>query len=211
MRTRPAFGASEVNAAPAASLLSALEVRAARAPHPLLAGRLADLVKVALGVLLLALLAQVRVQIGPVPITGQTLGVLLVGAGYGLSLGVSTTLAYLLLGAVGLPLFVGGAGGLAYLAGPTGGYLVGFVLAAALLGAAARRGWDRCLWSSALAMAAASVAIYAVGLAWLHYGSGLPWSTAVAVGLAPFLVGDAIKLAIAAAALPAAWRLLGQK
>lgn len=211
MRTRPAFGASEVNAAPAASLLTALEVRAARAPHPLLAGRLADLVKVALGVLLLALLAQVRVQIGPVPITGQTLGVLLVGAGYGLSLGVSTTLAYLLLGAVGLPLFVGGAGGLAYLAGPTGGYLVGFVLAAALLGAAARRGWDRRLWSSTLAMAAASVAIYAVGLAWLHYGSGLTWSNAVAVGLAPFLVGDAIKLAIAAAALPAAWRLLGQK
>lgn len=173
--------------------------------------RVAALLKVAVGVLLLALLAQVRLQIGPVPITGQTLAVLLLGAAYGPTLGVASVLAYILLGAVGLPLFAGGGAGLAYLVGPTGGYLAGFVLAAALLGYLARRGWDRSVASCALAMILASLTIYLPGLVWLRNAVGLDWPATVAAGLTPFLVGDAIKLGIAAVALPGAWRLLGAR
>lgn len=172
--------------------------------------RVAAVVKVVVGVLLLALLAQARVQIGPVPITGQTLGVLLLGAAYGVPLGLVTMGAYLVLGAVGVPLFAGGASGLAYAVGPTGGYLLGFVIAAALLGYLSRRGWDRGLLSCALMMALASAVIYVPGVAWLKQALGTSWSAAVAAGLTPFLIGDAVKLAIAAAALPGAWRLLGR-
>lgn len=180
--------------------------------RPLVDGSLlTDAIKVGVGIVFLALLAQLRVQIGPVPVTGQTLGVLLLGASYGLSLGAATTLGYLALGALGLPLFAGGAGGWAYLTGPTGGYLVGFVLAAALLGYLARRGWDRRLLSCLLALVLASLAIYLPGLAWLHYGSGLDWQVALSVGLLPFLAGDLVKLAIAAAALPLAWRLVARE
>lgn len=175
------------------------------------AGRLRQVALVAAGVAFLALLAQLRVQVGPVPVTGQTLGVLLLGAAYGLRLGTVATGAYLLLGAAGLPLFTGGQAGVAYALGPTGGYLVGFVVAAALLGALAERGWDRSLGSAALAMFLASCVIYACGLAWLHGVIGGTWLRTVQVGLVPFLLGDLLKLLIAAAALPAAWRLVGRR
>lgn len=171
--------------------------------------RVAAVVKVAAGVLLLALLAQVRVLIGPVPITGQTLGVLLLGAAYGLPLGLVSVGAYLMLGAAGVPIFAGSASGLAYLAGPTGGYLLGFVLAAALLGYLSRRGWDKGVLSCCLMMVLASAVIYLPGVAWLKQVLGLSWSAAVAAGVTPFLIGDLVKLAIATAALPGAWRLLG--
>jgi len=171
--------------------------------------RVAAVVKVAVGVLLLALLAQLRVQIGPVPLTGQTLGVLLLGAAYGLPLGLVSVATYVMLGAAGLPLFAGGASGVAHMSGPTGGYLVGFALAATLLGYLSRRGWDRSVASCALAMLLASVAIYLPGLVWLRYSLGLAWPATLAVGFTPFLVGDAVKLAVATAALPGAWRWLG--
>jgi len=159
------------------------------------------------GVAFLALLAQLRLQLGPVPITGQTLGVLLLGAAYGSRLGTLTSGAYLLLGAAGLPLFTGAQGGAAYLLGPTGGYLVGFVAAAWLLGTLAERGWDRSLGSTALAMLMASLVVYACGLAWLHVALGGTWLHTVQVGLVPFLLGDLIKLGVATALLPAAWRV----
>ncbi|MEJ2288482.1 MAG: biotin transporter BioY, partial [Deinococcales bacterium] len=117
-------------------------------------------VQVAAGVLFLTALAQLRVQLGPVPFTGQTLGVLLLGTAYGLGLGTLTTGAYVLLGALGLPLFTGWQGGVAHLMGPTGGYLVGFVLASGLLGWLAERGWDRSYGRTVAAMLLAEVAIY---------------------------------------------------
>lgn len=181
-------------------------------PAPDAAGRagLRAAALVVVGVAFLALLAQLRVQLGPVPVTGQTLGVLLLGAAYGARLGVATTGAYLLLGAAGLPLFTGAQGGVAYLLGPTGGYLVGFVVAAWLLGALAERGWDRSAGSTALAMLAASLLIYSFGLAWLRVALGGTWLQAVQVGLVPFVVGDLVKLGVATALLPAAWRLGGR-
>ena len=166
---------------------------------------------VGLGVLLLALLSQVRVPVGPVPVTGQTLGVLLVGAGFGAPLGLATVGAYLLLGALGLPVFAGAAAGVAYALGPTGGYLVGFVMAAALLGRLSRRGWDRRLRSSVAAMLLANALVYVPGLLWLRGSLGLDWGATLAVGLTPFVLGDLVKLGIAAAALPLAWRLAGRR
>ena len=192
---------------PAGGLTLLERVTAAVAPRA--DARVATVVKVAVGVLLLAVLAQVRVQIGPVPITGQTLGVLLLGAAYGLPLGLASVGTYLVLGALGAPLFAGGASGLAYLAGPTGGYLVGFVLAVALLGHLSRRGWDRGVVSCCLMLIAANLVIYLPGVLWLKQTLGTSWGATLAAGVTPFLVGDAVKVAIAVVALPGAWLLLG--
>lgn len=166
---------------------------------------------VAAGVAFLAALAQIRIQLGPVPFTGQTLGVLLLGTAYGLGLGTLTTAAYVALGALGLPIFTGWAGGVAHLMGPTGGYLIGFVLAAGLLGWLAGRGWDRSYVRTVAAMLLAEVAIYVPGLLWLHGVLGGGWAQTLALGLAPFLAGDALKLAVAVGLLPTAWRLLGER
>lgn len=175
------------------------------------AALLQALTMVVVGVGFIALLAQLRVQVGPVPFTGQTLAVLLLGAAYGARLGMLTTVTYALLGAAGLPLFAGGQSGVAYLLGPTGGYLLGFVLAAGLLGTLARRGWDRGYGRTALAMLAANVLILAIGVTWLHVALGGSWSQAFALGVVPFLLGDVIKLALAVGLLPSAWRWLGRR
>lgn len=167
--------------------------------------------QVAVGVAFLAALAQVRIPFVPVPVTGQTLGVLLLGTAYGVGLGVVTTAAYVALGTLGLPIFTGWAGGLAHLMGATGGYLVGFVLAAALLGWLAARGWDRSYLRTVGAMLLAEVAIYVPGLVWLHAVIGGSWAHALALGLVPFLLGDALKLLVAVGLLPTAWRLLGER
>lgn len=179
------------------------------------AGRLGRALKpvllVGAGVAFLALLAQLRLQIGPVPLTGQTLGVLLLGAAYGARMGVLTTGAYAVLGVAGLPLFAGGGSGVAYLVGPTGGYVIGFVAAAALLGALAERGWDRSFARAALAMLLATGVIYLFGVAWLSVALGGNLTAAIAAGLTPFVVGDLIKLGVAVTLLPNAWRLLGRQ
>jgi biotin transport system substrate-specific component len=167
--------------------------------------------QVVVGVAFLAALAQVRLQLGPVPFTGQTLGVLLLGTAYGLSLGTLTTAAYVALGALGLPLFTGWQGGLAHLMGPTGGYLIGFVLASALLGWLAQRGWDRSYGRTVGAMLLAELAIYVPGLLWLHGVLGGSWGQTLALGLVPFLIGDAIKMLLAVGLLPSAWRALGER
>lgn len=180
-------------------------------PRAARASRVGVALQVAVGIAFLALLAQVRVQLGPVPLTGQTLGVLLLGTAYGLPLALATTLGYALLGALGLPLFTGLHGGLAYLAGPTGGYIVGFVLAASLLGWLAQRGWDRSYGRTVVAMLAAEALVYLPGLAWLHTVLGGPWARTLALGLVPFLLGDAIKLILATLLLPSAWRALGRR
>lgn len=175
---------------------------------PATRGRVRTAIQVLAGILFLTALAQVRVQIGPVPFTGQTLGVLLLGAAYGAGIGTLTTASYVLIGALGLPVFTGANAGWAYLAGPTGGYLIGFVLAAALLGRLAAAGWGRTYLGTALAMVLATLLIYLPGLLWLKTVLAVDVPQALAFGLYPFLLGDALKAAVAVAALPTAWRVL---
>jgi len=172
-------------------------------------GLLYDAMLVMVASAFIALLAQVAIPLpfSPVPITGQTFAVLLVGALLG---GVRGSLAislYLMEGTIGLPVFAGGGAGLARLAGPTGGYLIGFIAAAFVVGLLAKRGWDRRIWSTALAMLVGNVLIYAVGLPRLAQFVGS--ERALSLGLYPFVIGDLLKLAVAAAALPAGWKLLG--
>lgn len=172
--------------------------------------------QVVVGIAFLALLAQLRVEIGPVPITGQTLGVLLMGAAYGTGLGSITALGYLLVGGLGLSVFAGGGAGWATLSGATGGYLLGFVPAAALVGYLAQRGFDRSVTKTALAMVLGNIVIYLTGLAWLYPFAGQlapEGSSAVAwvlsAGLWPFIPGDVLKLMIAAGLVPGVRRALG--
>ncbi len=167
-----------------------------------------DAAMVLLGSWLVAALAQIVIPLQPVPLTGQTLGVLLVGAALGWRRGVLALAAYVLQGAAGLPFFAGGASGVARLLGPTGGYLIGFIFAAALTGWLSERGWDRRFWGTLLAMALGNAVIYAFGIPWLAQFVG--WPRALEVGLLPFLLGDAIKAALAALALPGAWVLVAR-
>ncbi|MEA2660557.1 MAG: biotin transport system substrate-specific component [Chloroflexota bacterium] len=165
------------------------------------------LVLVLAGSALIALAAQVRIPLpfSPVPVTGQTFAVLLVAAALG-RLGLASVIAYLIEGAIGLPVFAGGGFGVATIVGPTGGYLIGFALAAALVGSAVERGWDHHLVTALAAMLLGEVAIYACGLAWLaRFALPVPLLDA---GLLPFIPGDLVKLALASLALPAAWRLV---
>ncbi len=173
--------------------------------------------QIALGVVLMALLTQLELTIGPVPLTGQTLGVLLLGAAYGGSLGGLTLLAYLLVGGFGFSVFSGGGAGWAHLSGTTAGYLVSFPFVAALIGYLAQRGLTRTFFGAALVMLLGNVLIYAPGLAWLGTFAGQyapagvsPLSWTLAAGLIPFFLGDAVKLLIAAALLPLAERFLGK-
>src|SRR5260221_10844043 len=165
------------------------------------------LVLVLAGSALIALASQIRLPLpfSPVPVTGQTFAILLVAAALG-RLGVASVLAYIAEGALGLPTFAGGATGLAYVGGPPGGYLVAFVLAAVIVGAAAEREWDRRLATSLLVMFLGEIAIYACGVAWLaRFPLPVsPWQA----GLIPFIPGDLFKMVLAALALPTAWRVV---
>jgi len=163
-----------------------------------------------LGTAFIALCAQARIPLWPVPITGQTFAVLVVGMAYGARLGAGTLLLYILAGSLGLPVFTEHAAGWGVMIGTTGGYIVGFVLAAGLVGRLAERGWDRTVWLTGLAMLLGNVVIYVPGLLWL--GTVVGWDKPIlAWGLTPFLLGDALKLALAAAALPFAWKLVGRR
>ncbi|MFQ5793645.1 MAG: biotin transporter BioY [Candidatus Bipolaricaulia bacterium] len=160
------------------------------------------------GSLFVTLAARISVPLpfSPVPITGQTFAVLLTGALLGSRRGALSLLAYLSEGALGLRVFAGGTGGWGILAGPTGGYLIGFVFAAFLIGWLAERGWDRWVHTTALAMLFGNVIIYLFGLPWLAHFVGA--DRALPLGLSPFIPGDLIKLALAAALLPSGWKLL---
>ncbi len=163
------------------------------------------------GTALLTIAAKVQVPFYPVPMTMQTFAVLALGMAYGWRLGGATLILYLAEGAVGLPVFAGTPEkgiGLAYMLGGTGGYLIGFVLAAAVCGWLAERGWDRNVLKTALAMLAGNAIIYVPGLIWL--GGLYGWDKPILEwGLTPFILGDLTKLALAAAVLPLAWRWLG--
>jgi len=162
------------------------------------------------GSLLIALSAQLRLVLpfSPVPISGQTFAILLLGALYGSRRGPATVVTYLVLGAAGLPFGAGGALGLAWLLGPTGGYLVGFVVAAFVVGMLSERGWDRKPWSTAASMIIGNGIIYAVGIVWLSRIVG--WPAVLGAGFFPFLIGDALKIALATILLPAGWKIMGR-
>ena len=164
------------------------------------------------GVLFLALAAKIKVPMWPVPITMGTFAVLTIGAAYGPRLGLVTMMVYMLVGALGFDVFAGSSAevsGLSYMLGGTGGYLVGYVMATLALGVLAQRGWDRSVSWMALAMLIGNSLIYIPGVLWL--GQLYGWDKPIlAWGLTPFLVGDALKLALAAVLLPVAWKLVGR-
>ena len=186
----------------------------ADAVRPASTGVVHDLVLVLVGAAAMGVLAQLAIPFVPVPITGQTLGVLLIGALLGSRRGALALLAYLAEGLAGLPVFANGAtawtpssAGVPTILGPTAGYLVSFPIAAFVVGALAERGWDRHVWTAAGAMVVGQAVIYAGGLSWLAPLVGT--ARAVELGLLPFLAGDAVKLLAAALLLPAGWRVLG--
>ena len=161
---------------------------------------------------LVAALAQIEIRLPftPVPITGQTLGVLLVGASLGAGLGAVSMALYLVQGALGLPFFSGGESGADFLqlSAVTGGYLWGFVVSAAVVGALAERRWDRSIRSSIGEMFLGEVVLYAIAIPWLMQALDVSLAEALELGLAPFVVGDTLKLLAAAGLLPLAWRLV---
>ena len=187
-----------------------------------LSARVRHAALIVLGALFIALTANVviPVQGTPVPITLQTFSVLLVGGALGFRRGIAAMLVYLAFGFVGMPVFARGESGVDTIAafsdgvlalGATGGYLVGMLLAAPLVGRLAELGWDRRLVGAAAAMLLGNIVIYLVGVPWLAVARGFTAGEAIARGLLPFVVGDALKLAVAAALLPVGWWLVGRR
>ena len=150
----------------------------------------------------------INLPFSPVPITGQTFGVLLLAMALGRVRGTGVVLAYLLEGAAGLPVFAGGSAGLAKFMGPTGGYLIGFVAAAYLVGYFADKGWDRKYLSSILAMAFGTAVIFLFGLSWLAYF--VPTQALLTAGLYPFVPGALVKIGLAAVLLPSLWKIINK-
>ncbi|MBK3663604.1 biotin transporter BioY [Bradyrhizobium diazoefficiens] len=172
-------------------------------------GGLRAFVLVALGTALMALSAKVNLPLPYVPMTLQSLVVLMIGAAYGWRLGSATMIAYLAEGAMGLPVFAGPVGGLAPLVGPTAGYLFGFVAAAFVTGWLAERGWDRSVGLLFVAMAVGHVVIFVGGFGWLAFGLGT--AKAWQVGVAPFIAASLIKNALGATLMPAARRIIDRR
>ncbi|MGW0575477.1 biotin transporter BioY [Streptomyces sp. NPDC002920] len=170
------------------------------------ASRVRDVTLVLGGAALTGLAAQISVPIpgSPVPVTGQTFAALLVGTSLGARRGIASLVVYALAGLAGVPWFADGTSGV----GVSFGYILGMVLASAAVGALARRGADRSVWRTAGTMVLGSAIIYAVGVPYLAYAAGLSASAAVAAGLTPFLIGDAVKAALAMGLLPTAWKLV---
>jgi biotin transport system substrate-specific component len=185
----------------------AATLRLAVFPRP---GALTDVLLVLGGAGFVALAAQVSFDLPftPVPITGQTFAVVLVGAALGPVLALASLGLYLFVGALGAPVYADGNHGWNVLTGPTGGYIVGFVLAAVLTGWLAERRWDRRFSSAVAAMLSGNVVIYLVGLPWLSVKLDTGLEKTFELGLYPFVVGDLLKLYLAGALLPGAWRLV---
>ena len=175
--------------------------------------RVRHLALILAGTLLIALGAQVSYVIpgNPVPITGQTFGVLVAGGALGFRRGIASAGLYVLLGMIGLPLFALGKTGIDVILGATGGYLIGFILAAAIVGRLAELGWDRNVMGSVGAMLLGSAAIYLIGVPWLAVVTQHDLAWGIQYGLSPFILGDTIKLALAAGAFPVAWWVVGRR
>jgi biotin transport system substrate-specific component len=172
---------------------------------------LRGVILIALGTALLTLSAKVNLPLPYVPMTLQTLVVLMIGAAYGWRLGSATVIAYLAEGAIGLPVFAGPVGGLAPLVGPTAGYLYGFVLAALATGWLSQRGWDHQVLWLFTAMGIGHVLILGTGLAWLAFGMKLGVDKAWLVGVVPFIAGSLVKNALGATLVPAIRRLFAPR
>jgi len=173
--------------------------------------RVRHIALVVAGALFVSLCAQIVIPTQPVPFTGQTFGVLLVGGALGFRRGLVALLLYLAIGAFGLPVYAQGRSGLDVIQGVTGGYLVGFVVAAALVGRLAELGWDRRIGGALAMMAIGTAVIYAIGVPWLKVAAGMSWTDAVAGGMTKFLIWDAAKLAVAAGIFPLSWWLIGRR
>jgi biotin transport system substrate-specific component len=165
------------------------------------------------GVAFLSLLAQIAIPVpgSPVPVTGQTLGVLLLATSYGATLGTTTFLFYLLVGALGVPVFANGGSGLDRIVGATGGYLVGLLLTSALLGYLGGRKWDQKFKTALPAMLIGNVLTFALGLLWLNQFTGKDWAWTISAGFTPFIIGEILKIAIAGTSLPIIWQFVQRK
>jgi biotin transport system substrate-specific component len=164
-----------------------------------------DVVLVVAGAALVTVLAQVAIPLWPVPITGQTLAVLLVGSTLGWARGAISMVLYAVLGLVGLPVYSDGSHGASVLFGATGGYIIGFIISAALVGWLAERQWDRKVLKAIVTFVAGSVVVFAVGLPWLAAVLHTDLPTTLQYGLYPFIIGGIVKAVIAAGLLPLAW------
>jgi biotin transport system substrate-specific component len=190
--------------------MSTLSLAAGR---PTLADRLisrsilTDVMLVAGGAAFVGLLAQVAIPLWPVPITGQTLAVLLVGSTLGALRGVIAMAVYAVVGIAGVPWFSDASAGWQVVAGPTGGYIIGFIVAAGLTGWLAQRNWDRKVLSAFASFTAGTVITFAVGLPWLAASLGLTLEQTLQAGLYPFILGGIIKALLAAGIIPLAWKL----
>lgn len=175
--------------------------------------RLRHVALIAIGAAVIYASAKVSIPVpgSPVPITGQTFGVLLVGGALGFRRGLASVGLYVLIGLIGLPFFANGEGGVQVIVGAKGGYIVGFIVAGSLVGRLAELGWDRRIVGALGAMAIGNVVIYLFGVPWLMAVTHKDLAWGIANGLTPFLVGDAIKLILAAAAFPAAWWVVGRR
>jgi len=165
------------------------------------------------GTVFLALMAQISFPIpgSPVPFTGQTLGVLLLGTAYGASLGFSTMAFYLLMGILGVPIFAAGSHGLEKVVGATGGYLVGMLISTLVLGALAGRKWDQKIKTVIPTMIIGNTIVFTFGLIWLHQYTGESWAWTFEKGFAPFIFGELLKIAVASTALPVVWRFVSKR
>jgi biotin transport system substrate-specific component len=195
-------------------------------PSEGMALRIKQVILVVAGITLLSIAAQIKVMVppSPVPVNLGTFAVLTIGAAYGPRLGIATILGYMLIGALGFDIFASSTAelnGVNYMFGSTGGYLFGYVLATMALGLMARRGWDRSVVLMAVAMLVGNIILYVPGLAWLSHWIGTSgkldvaqygslWDQTLAWGITPYLIGDAMKLALAALLLPAIWKLVGK-
>ena len=160
------------------------------------------------GAIFLSMLAQIAIPVpgSPVPVTGQTFGVLLLATSYGATLALSTFSLYLLAGIAGAPVFANYGHGLDRLIGPTGGYLIGMFLASFVLGKLAGRKWDQKILSAVITMLIGDVIIFAIGLFWLQNFTGNGWAWTFNAGLAPFVIGELLKISIAGTSMPLLWR-----
>jgi biotin transport system substrate-specific component len=181
---------------------------------------LQEVVLVLAGTAILYISGKISVPFYPVPMTLQTLAVMAIAAAYGMRLGTLTVLAYLAEGAAGIPVFTAtppAIAGLPYFLGPTGGFLAGFVVLALIVGYAADRGWGKSFARLFAVILAADVVLFAMGFAWLalfaHVGqrTGIGLSGAWSNGVVPFVLGDLLKIALTAAAVPAVWGLVGRR
>jgi biotin transport system substrate-specific component len=190
--------------------LSATSLRTSLIPR---STALSNAVLVVSGVLGLAVLAQIAVPVpgSPIPVTGQTLGVLILGTTYGSSLGFTTFAVYILAGIAGAPVFADGRHGLDRLIGASGGYLIGMLVATFVLGQLARFRLDQKFLTALPSMLIGTILTFVFGLFWLHQYTGKSWSWTIDNGLTPFIIGEILKIAIAGTSLPAIWRVVNRK